>query len=308
MQIDPRRLKFLLAVARTGGVLAAADELHVTPSAVSQQIARLEAETRRSLVTRTPHGTVLTPVGLAVAEAAEEIERTLNLVGARLEQEGAVLRGTARIGGFPSFLSAVIAPELAGWRQRLPGVHCEIVETPQDLRLRALRAGELDLAVVAVDDDAAMKPLPAGVTEVPLLDEPWRLVVPSGTLLAEFVDLTRLSLPWLGVPETAVNAHAMQRLRRAVGASETTVHTCTGTQSALALVAAGEGIALVPSLALGGILQDGIEILDAPGLGTRRIVLRQYTRRDNEAVAAVTGLILEAASQITFEGTHAGAQ
>lgn len=45
MRIDPRRLRFLLAISREGGVLAAADELGVTPSAVSQQLARLEAET-----------------------------------------------------------------------------------------------------------------------------------------------------------------------------------------------------------------------------------------------------------------------
>ena len=57
----PRRLRVLLAVARTGGVLAAADELGITPSAVSQQLNKLEDETGHALVVRTPKGSVLTP-------------------------------------------------------------------------------------------------------------------------------------------------------------------------------------------------------------------------------------------------------
>src|SRR5690554_2897605 len=59
MAIDPRRLAFLLAVHRSGGVLAAADMLKVTPSAVSQQIARLEAEEGVQVLDRGPRGVTL---------------------------------------------------------------------------------------------------------------------------------------------------------------------------------------------------------------------------------------------------------
>ncbi|MFC9550233.1 LysR family transcriptional regulator, partial [Rhodococcus sp. NPDC056960] len=83
MDIDPRRLRYLLAVARAGGILAAADELHMTPSAVSQQIARLERETGQVLMTRTPQGSVLTQEGTLLAEAAQDIERTLAGVRSR---------------------------------------------------------------------------------------------------------------------------------------------------------------------------------------------------------------------------------
>ena len=85
MDIDPRRLRVLLAVARTGGVLAAADELGITASAVSQQLNKLEDETGHAMVVRTPKGSVLTPAGLAVAEAGEEIERALSVARARIE-------------------------------------------------------------------------------------------------------------------------------------------------------------------------------------------------------------------------------
>src|SRR5215218_1632480 len=65
MDLDPRRLRFLLAVARYGGVLAAADELAVTASAVSQQVAKLERETGHTLLRRTSSGSLLTSAGHA---------------------------------------------------------------------------------------------------------------------------------------------------------------------------------------------------------------------------------------------------
>ena len=121
MKIDPRRLRFLLAVARYGGVLAAADELAVTPSAVSQQVAKLERETGHTLLRRAPSGSVLTSAGLALAEAAEDVERALALAHSRLEETAAEVSGSVRIGGFQSFLASVLAPALPDWRQPLPG-------------------------------------------------------------------------------------------------------------------------------------------------------------------------------------------
>ena len=73
MDIDPRRLPFLLSVAREGGIVAAADILMVSPSAVSQQIQKLEEEVGLKLVERTTSGAILTPAGSIVAEAGERI-------------------------------------------------------------------------------------------------------------------------------------------------------------------------------------------------------------------------------------------
>ncbi|MFD1210573.1 LysR family transcriptional regulator [Arthrobacter sp. GCM10027362] len=280
MDIDPRRLRVLLAIARTGGVLAAADELRITPSAVSQQLNKLEDETGHALVVRTPRGSVLTPAGLAIAEAAEEIERALNVARARMEG-GAELAGVVRVGGFTSFLRTVVIPHLPQWRLQYPQLQIRIVEDDLPALMRLLRQRELDAVVVELDSTAAeQRPLPAGVSEEPLLDEPWKLVVPSGALFAtENIDLARLPIPWLGVEPTAANASVIGRLRRATGAQVETIHQYQETLTALALVAAGEGVAVIPALALSGVVQDGVDVLDVPGLGTRRIVLRRLDRR-----------------------------
>jgi molybdate transport repressor ModE-like protein len=299
MDIDPRRLRVLLAVARTGGVLAAADELGITPSAVSQQLNKLEDQTGHALVLRTPKGSVLTPAGLAVAEAGEEIERALSVARARIEG-GAKVAGVVRVGGFTSFLRTVVIPSLPEWRLRYPQVQIRMVEGDFPALLRLLRQRALDAVVVELDSTTSGQgSLSAGMIEEPLLDEPWKLVVPSGALLTtENIDLGHLPLPWLGVDSSAANASVLGRLRQSTGASMETVHQYHDTLTALALVAAGEGVAIVPTLALSGVSHDGVDVLDVPGLGTRRIVLRRFDRRRaaNTPVDTVARLLRESAA------------
>jgi DNA-binding transcriptional LysR family regulator len=297
MDLDPRRMRILLAVARTGGVLAAADELRVTPSAVSQQLARLEREAGRPLLIRTPHGAKVTPAGRAVAEAAEEIERALHAISARLEHDDPDLQGTIRIGGFQSFLCAGVAPALPGWRARFPGLEFHIVEADQQVLLRSLRARELDIVIAEFDAGEKTAPLTAGTIEVPLLDEPWMLLVPSGTLLPADLDLSQIDLPWIGV-EPSTGARALERVRRAVPGDRGTIHAYYEHQTALALVAAGEGLAVLPSMALRGISQDGVDAIQLPGLGMRRIVLRHRatTGASKDVIDALIPLIRDTAA------------
>ncbi len=301
MRIDPRRLRFLLAIAREGGVLAAADELGVTPSAVSQQLARLEAETGLVLVIRTAHGVLLTEAGQALTETAEEIERSLNLVRARLLEDEVDPVGTVRVGIFQTFLRVVLAPNLLQWRRRHPRLRFEVREDDQEELLQMLRSGDLDIVICELDAEQSPPRLLKNMTETPLLDEPWRLVVPATVQQADAVDLARHSLPWLGLDASAAGAQATRRVRRALGVTGTTVHRYQDIQSALALVAAGEGVALVPSLALIDNPHPGVSPLEMPGLGTRRIVLRRYEGRGvPETIDVAVALIRDAAAAVSL--------
>lgn len=303
MDIDPRRLRVLLAVARTGGVLAAADELGITASAVSQQLSKLEGETGHALVVRTPKGSVLTQAGMAMAEAGEDIERILSVARARMES-GANVAGVVRVGGFTSFVRAVVIPRLPTWRSEYPQLQIRIVEDDFPALMRLLRQRQLDAVVVELDSTTDQQhAMSAGMTDEPLMDEPWKLVVPSGTLLTtENIDLRRLPFPWLGVESSAANASVLGRLRQSTSESVETVHQYQDTITALALVAAGEGAAIVPTLALRGVVQDGVDVLDVPGLGTRRIVLRRFDRRRPTSTPADTVARLLRESAAAFDG------
>lgn len=305
MRIEPGRLRFLLAVARYGGVLAAADELGVTASAVSQQVTKLERETGQVLLQRVPTGSVLTPAGLALAEAAEDVERALALARSRLEEAAAEVSGSFRLGGFQSFLATVLAPALPDWRQRFPALRFGTVEAEEVDLMRDLRTGALDAIAVELDSGESYTP-PRGTTDVPLLDEPWKLVVPTGALLgADVVDLSRLGMPWIGLDPAAASAKAMQRVRRELGGEESTQHSFFSYQNAIALVAAGEGVTLAPALALETLPSEGVELVDVPGLGMRRVVLRHLTRRRTASptLATAIDLIREAAAAFSYESS-----
>ena len=101
----------------------------------------------------------------------------------------------------------------------------------------------------------------------------------------------------------AASAKAIQRVRRLLGGDQSSVHTYYSFQNALALVAVGEGVTLVPSLALEGLGTEGVDALDIPGLGMRRVVLRHLTRSRGASPSLDTGisLIREAAASFSWE-------
>ncbi len=320
MNADPRRLAVLLAVHRAGGVLAAADVLRVTPSAVSQQIARLEGEVGVAVLVRGPRGVSLTPAGRVLAEAAERIEAELveaRKAVAALDED---LTGRVRVGAFQTAIRAVVAPVAAQLATSLPGVELDVEEHELAELLRLQRAGDLDL--VLLEQDTAEGPpaeLRRGTRDVVLLDEPWRVVVPAAmpvpARLAELSDAV-----WLGAAAETAAARALGRVSRALGAPLTTRHVYSDFGVALALVAAGLGVALLPALALPGPAgapgssgrpggtrsapgaPDGVTVVRLPGLGTRRLVLRHRSTRHEPrpVVRAVMAAMTQVAAQVDF--------
>ena len=95
------------------------------------------------------------------------------------------------------------------------------------------------------------------------------------------------------------------RVRRLLGGDSSSVHTYYSFQNALALVAAGEGVTLVPSLALEGLPTDGVDELDIPGLGMRRVALRYLTRGRGASPAFDTTitLIREASAVFSYDSS-----
>ncbi|TNC34227.1 LysR family transcriptional regulator [Mumia zhuanghuii] len=296
--IDPRRLAYLLAVYRTGGILAAADELHVTPSAVSQQIARLESEEGLDVLVRGPRGVTLTPAGRVLAEAAERIESELVEARKTLATMGEEVSGRVAVGAFQTSIQSIVGPAMGRVREEYPGIELVVAEQEPDDALRLLRAGELDLALVEQDEDSPAG-APRWMNDVVLLDEPWRVVIPTAfptpTQVADLADAV-----WLGAGKHAAAARAVERLAESLGGSLRTVHEFISFEAAYALVAAGEGVAMVPALALQQDLPLGVEVVSLPGLGSRRVVARhRQTRREpGPAVSAVLDTLLATAAGV----------
>ena len=289
MATDPRRLAFLLAVHRAGGVLAAADLLRVTPSAVSQQIARLEAEEGFAVLDRGPRGVTLTPAGRVLADAAERIEAELVEARQAIAALGEGLTGTVKLGAFQSAIRAVIAPLLTVLAEQYPGIEVDVREYEPADSLRMLRAGDLDAVVLERDVDVDA-PAPRGSHDVPLLEEPWRVVIPATQPVPERLDDLR-DVTWLGAEAGTATDRALRRLGRTLGTTFATRHVYFDFDTALALVAAGQGCAMLPALALQGReTLEGATVVGLPGLGFRRLVVRHRATR-HEPGPAVRALV-----------------
>jgi len=145
----PRRLPSLNALrafwaaARHRSFAAAADELHVTASAVSLQIRQLEEELDFKLFERTPKGLVLTPQGArllpGITQAFEHLKGTIAAI-----DDGAPGAGSLSISVAPSFATKWLLPRLGGFLDRNPDVQ---VDVKANIELTDFARDEVDLAI-----------------------------------------------------------------------------------------------------------------------------------------------------------------
>ena len=155
MQISPDRLLILRAVVASGGVGAAARQLHMAPSGISQHLARLERETGLVLVDRS-HSGGQRPLRLTAAghRLAAHGGRLADVMADAAEDVYAMserLSGTANLGAFSSVMTRLVVPAIHNLEQRAPGVQVRVHEAGESLALSALRGGDLD--VVLVEDE-----------------------------------------------------------------------------------------------------------------------------------------------------------
>src|SRR3954451_18034930 len=127
--IDVGRLRALHAVAQYGSVNRAAEVLGYTPSAVSQQLAKLERETRTALLERRGRGIVLTDAAQQLAATAAQVLQLVEDAELTLEEQRGEAIGSLVIAAFPTAargLLPVVLPKLLGDH---PAVDVRVAET-----------------------------------------------------------------------------------------------------------------------------------------------------------------------------------
>jgi DNA-binding transcriptional LysR family regulator len=146
MDFDPSLLRAFVAVKETGGFTRAAERLHLTQSAVSHQIRKLEEQVGRQLLRRTTRSLTVTEDGEDFLRYAQQILDTLDAMTQRFQPSP--ISGVVRFGLPDNFMGDRLAPLLAQFARAFPSVRMEVsVDMHLDLR-SMIRAGELDLAVV----------------------------------------------------------------------------------------------------------------------------------------------------------------
>lgn len=258
--MDLTRLRVLAAVAREGSVTAAADALNYAQPSVSHHLARLEEEAGVPLVQRAGRGIRLTEAGRLLAERAEEILGRLAATQLELAAHAGLRAGRVRVAAFPSALATLIPAAATRFAADHPGVELALTEAEPPAALAALRAGEVDVALVFEHDDAPESGR-LNVTVTPLMEEPMYLVTRKAPARG---DLTAYEdAPWIAGCERC-RAHLLASCERA-GFTPRIAFETDDYVAVQALVAAGIGVSTLPGLALRAHRHKDVRVRRLPG-------------------------------------------
>jgi DNA-binding transcriptional LysR family regulator len=303
------RLRVLKEVAYRGSFSAAADALSYTQSAVSQQIAALEAETGMTLLERHARGISLTAAGQTLVGHAEGILARLEAAEMALSAIAGLRGGRLRMASFPTAGATLMPLAIATFRSSYPAVELTLTEgEPEEVEPR-LRAGELDLALLFEFDGAT--PPREGTTRVELLEDPLYLALPRDHPLATKKKLRLADLKgeaWVQTSRSSPCARHVMRSCHAAGFEPKVSFESDDYQTVQGLVAAGVGVALIPELALSVVREDIIIRALSPHPPVRQVIAAAPAgARLVPAAPAMLQILEQAATRYEALGARAAA-
>jgi DNA-binding transcriptional LysR family regulator len=285
------RLQVLCEVVTRGSFSAAAEALSYTQSAVSQSIARLEAETGTTLVIRDRRGVRPTAAGASLVGHAETIFAQVEAAEAELAAVLGVRAGRLRVASFPSAGATLMPLAVARFRQAHPDVALTLAEgEPEQIGPR-LRSGEFDLALLFEFPGVRERP-GLGLRSVTLLEDPMRLALPAHHPLASKRSLSLVDLrdqQWVQTSASSPCARHVVRSCLAAGYEPYVAFESDDYDTVQGLVAAGVGVALIPRLALTRVHS---------GIVVRSLAPRSPARKVTVATASGPGVAPAAKSML----------
>jgi molybdate transport repressor ModE-like protein len=271
--LDLRRLRVLREVAARGSFSAAAESLFVSQSAVSQQVAALEAEVGMPLLVRLRGGPVLTDAGRMLVGHADAAIARLEQAERELAELSGLGSGELRLVSFPSASATIVTSAAQQFGTRHPEVRLSLSEGDPEDSIPALKRGDYDLAVVydfelqpfEKDRDLALRPL---------LTERMHIVLSAEHPLAgrdavELCELDRES--WLVGTTTTTCRELTIRSCRNANFEPDVAFESNDYNVIQSLVAAGLGVTLMPDLALARPAPGLVVIPVAPKPPVRRV-------------------------------------
>ncbi|WP_148572894.1 LysR family transcriptional regulator [Nocardioides caldifontis] len=248
--LDVKRLRVLLAIVEEGSVTGAAAALGYTPSAISQQLLRLEREAGQPLLDRQARGMQPTEAGLVLARHARKIVRQLAAAEADLADIADVRRGSVTLGTFPTVGSSFLPLAVRRYRELYPAIELSIESGREDRLVQMLEEGRVAMSLLwdyewqRVDNDELV------LTE--LFTDPTVLLVGATHRLARRRTVKMADLAdeqWIiragGHPVVEV----LRRSALAAGFTPKIAFHANDYQEAQAMVSVGLGIALAPRTA-----------------------------------------------------------
>ncbi|WP_332662789.1 LysR family transcriptional regulator [Aeromicrobium sp.] len=245
--MDVNRLALLRELAERGTVGAVADAMHVTPSAVSQQLKVLEKEAGYTLLEPAGRGVALTVAGRALAQTATDIAVAIERAEGRWREFMQQPAGQVTMVTFPT-----------GGEMLLSGVLTRLADVPEVELICSDEDGiTTDFADLTPDHDIVLADSPTtsaswherGIQVVPLMSEPLDVALPEGHPLARKSSLSPKDVvteTWIGVPNDYPFDRVLSQVVSATGEPVRIAQRIADNGIVESLVAGGHGIAILP--------------------------------------------------------------
>ena len=252
MSLDPHRLLLLPVIRDEGTITLAAARTGRTPPAISQQLARLEAEVGAALVERHAHGARLTRLGTRLAEHADRITAELREAHDDASRHLREHRDRLRLGAFPSAGLALLPDALAALRHRHPDAELSVVDLGPTDGMTLVAEHQLDLALIG--EYAEALDVPSAIELVPLLQDPLHAVLPAdhphaNTPTPRLADFAPDA--WACAPKTLPNRRQLEKAARTRNFTPRVPFEPESYAVAESLVSAGVAVAFIPRIAVG---------------------------------------------------------
>lgn len=295
--IDLAALSSLRAVDTHGSVVGAADALGFTPSAVSQQVKRLERQTGVPLLERIGRGVMLTRHGRHLVDAGGRLLTDLEEIESGLHRQTGAVAGHLRLVAFSTSMRGLVAPVVRQLHDAHPDLTLTLSEREPWDTIDLVASGQCEIGVVHSWGDVALS-IPDHLDLLSLTTDVADVVVHREHRLAHYPVVTPHDLVdegWIATPEGTICREWLTRMYDGTGRLPRIAHQSMEFESHLAMVRAGLGIALVPRL---GRSQLGGELVAVPAhdpVPTRDIIaLHRRSMRESPSVGAVLAALTRA--------------
>ena len=289
--IDLAALAGLRAVATHGSVVAAADATGFTPSAVSQQVKRLERQLGLPLLERVGRGVMLTSHGERLVAAGKAVLADLEELEADLQSEAGIVAGRLRLAAFSTAMRGLVAPVVRSLRDLHPGLELALEEREPWDTVDFVANGRCEVGIVHRWGGVPLA-VPNHVVSTPVAQDVAELIVPRDHPLARRRsvspgrDLAEVS--WIATPENTICRQWLHRMYDATGRPPRIAHVSMEFDSHLALVRAGLGVALVPRMGRSPLADDLVAVPVSDPVPVRHVdALHRRTMGQSPAVGAV---------------------
>ena len=284
----PRDLDIFLVLAETGSFRRTAAQVHLSQSAVSGVVARLEESLGTRLFDRTTRSVHLTAAGQVFVEQAKLLNAQTHEAVQRVLHITQIQSGKVSLAALPSLAATVVPRVMARYAEQHPDIALQLHDTLSGPAFDLVRAGTVDFALTAANPDYA------DLDYTPLSADGFVLLIPLNHRLAkgktplnwlQVAELTHISMPLPASVRQYANAAFIEH-RIAFQPRYEVEHIAT----IHAMVKAGLGVAALPELAAAFVQQEGVVTRRLTGPDIQR-PLGVVTRRNRSLSPAAQEMV-----------------